>query len=243
MVKKRLGVNIDHVATIRNVRGENYPNPLRAALEAEKSGANSVTIHLREDRRHIRDYDLKNIKKRIKISLNLEMAPTKNMLNIAIINKPNFVCIVPEKRTELTTEGGLNIKKNRNVLKNIIRKLKKNKIRVSLFVEPILSNAELALTLGADCIEIHTGGFCNVLYKKDKKKVKMMYFKVEQFANYAKNLGLDVHAGHGLNYESTRRLSKIDAISEFNIGHFIIAESIFIGLKNSIKKFKKIINN
>ena len=243
MIKKRLGVNIDHVATIRNVRGENYPDPLRAALEAENSGANSVTIHLREDRRHIKDEDLKNIKKRLKISLNLEMAPNKEMLNIAVRNKPNFVCLVPEKRRELTTEGGLNLKKNKKVLKKTILKLKKNKIRVSLFVEPLLSNVELAFILGADCIEIHTGVYCNSLNKKNKKKTEIMYLKVKQCANYAKNFGLDVHAGHGLNYESAHRLSKIDAISEFNIGHFIIAESIFIGLKNSIKKFKKIINN
>ena len=242
MIKKRLGINIDHVATIRNVRGESYPEPLRAALEAEKSGANSVTIHLREDRRHIRDYDLKNIKKKLKIPLNLEIAPTNEMLNIAIKNKPNFVCIVPEKRKELTTEGGLNILKNKKILKKIVSKLKKNKIRISLFIEPLLSNVELAFMLGVDCVELHTGTFCNLFNKKHKKKTEVVYIKIKQCASYAKNLGLDVHAGHGLTYRSAYQISKIEEISEFNIGHFIVAESIFIGLKNSIKQFKKIIN-
>ena len=242
MIKKRLGVNIDHVATIRNARGESYPEPLRAALEAEKSGANSVTIHLREDRRHIKDYDLKNIKKKLKIPLNLEIAPTNEMLNIAIKNKPNFVCIVPEKRKELTTEGGLNILKNKKILKKIVSKLKKNKIRISLFIEPLLSNVELAFMLGVDCVELHTGTFCNLFNKKHKKKTEVVYIKIKQCASYAKNLGLDVHAGHGLTYRSAYQISKIEEISEFNIGHFIVAESIFIGLKNSIKQFKKIIN-
>ena len=242
MIKKRLGINIDHVATIRNARGESYPEPLRAALEAEKSGANSVTIHLREDRRHIRDYDLKNIKKKLKIPLNLEIGPTNEMLNIAIKNKPNFVCIVPEKRKELTTEGGLNILKNKKILKKIVSKLKKNKIRISLFIEPLLSNVELAFMLGVDCVELHTGTFCNLFNKKHKKKIEIVYIKIKQCASYAKNLGLDVHAGHGLTYRSAYQISKIEEISEFNIGHFIVAESIFIGLKNSIKQFKKIIN-
>ena len=242
MIKKKLGINIDHVATIRNARGESYPEPLRAALEAEKSGANSVTIHLREDRRHIRDYDLKNIKKKLKIPLNLEIGPTNEMLNIAIKNKPNFVCIVPEKRKELTTEGGLNILKNKKILKKIIFKLKKNKIRISLFIEPLLFNVELAYMLGVDCVELHTGTFCNLFNKKHKKKTEVVYIKIKQCASYAKNLGLDVHAGHGLTYRSAYQISKIEEISEFNIGHFIVAESIFIGLKNSIKQFKKIIN-
>ena len=242
MIKKRLGINIDHVATIRNARGESYPEPLRAALEAEKSGANSVTIHLREDRRHIRDYDLKNIKKKLKIPLNLEIAPTNEMLNIAIKNKPNFVCLVPEKRKELTTEGGLNILKNKKILKKIVSKLKKNKIRISLFIEPLLSNVELAFMLGVDCVELHTGTFCNLFNKKHKKKTEVVYIKIKQCASYAKKLGLDVHAGHGLTYRSAYQISKIEEISEFNIGHFIVAESIFIGLKNSIKQFKKIIN-
>jgi len=240
MTKTRLGVNIDHVATIRNARREIYPDPLRAALLAQKSGADSITIHLREDRRHIKDHDLKKIKNKIRIPLNLEMAPTKEMLNIAIRHRPNFVCIVPEKRKEITTEGGLNIKKNAKILKRIIEKLKKNQIRVSLFIEPKKFDIMLSKKLGANCVELHTGKFCYLFNKS--KKTKSVLSNLEKSANYAKKLGLEVHAGHGLTYKSTYKLSRIKNISEFNIGHFIISESLFIGIKNSIKKFKKIIN-
>ena len=242
MKKKRLGVNIDHVATIRNARGESYPDPLRAALLAQKNGADSITIHLREDRRHIRDYDLKTIKKKLKIPLNLEMAPTREMLNIAIKNKPNFVCIVPEKRKEITTEGGLNLKKNKKLLKEIISKLKKNKIRVSLFIEPVLNYVKLSFNLGADCVELHTGKFCDLFNKKKKRKAKILYYKLRQCSKNAKKYGLDVHAGHGLTYGSASAISKIDDISEFNIGHFIVSESLFVGMNSTIDKFKKIIN-
>ena len=196
MIKKRLGVNIDHVATIRNARGETYPDPLRAALIAQKSGADSVTIHLREDRRHIRDYDLKNIKKKLKIPLNLEMAPTKEMLKIALKNKPNFICVVPEKRKEITTEGGLNIKRNKKFLLEIIKILHKNKIRVSLFIEPKIKDIKLAKSLGANCVELHTGSFCNFLNKG--RKISKSFLKLERSVNYAKSIGLEVHAGHGL---------------------------------------------
>ena len=240
MKKPRLGVNIDHVATVRNARGEKYPDPLSAALLVEKCGAHSVTIHLREDRRHIRDYDLKNIKKKLKIPLNLEMAPTKEMLNIAITNKPNFVCLVPEKRKEITTEGGLNIKKKKGILSKLIKVLKKNKIRVSLFIEPSIRDIKLSYTLRADCIELHTGKFCSLFSKG--KNTSNSYLKLRNSANYAKKLGLLVHAGHGLTYKTAYRISKIKNISEFNIGHFLVAESLFIGLKNSIRKFKRIIN-
>jgi len=241
MIKKRLGVNIDHVATIRNARGEIYPDPLRAALIAQKSGANSVTIHLREDRRHIRDYDLKNIKRKLKIPLNLEMAPTKEMLKIAIKNKPDYICIVPEKRREITTEGGLNIKKNKKFIRKIITILHKNKIRVTLFIEPKIKDIKLARSLGTNCVELHTGSFCNLLNKG--RKVSKSFLKLEKSVNYAKKIGLEVHAGHGLTYESAHRISKIKNISEFNIGHFLIAESLFLGLTNTIKKFKKVINS
>ena len=240
MIKKRLGVNIDHVATIRNARGEIYPDPLRAALIAQKTGADSVTIHLREDRRHIRDYDLKNIKKKLRIPLNLEMAPTKKMLKIAIKNKPNFVCVVPEKRREITTEGGLNIIKNKKFIRKIITTLHKNKIRVSLFIEPKIKDIKLARSLGANCVELHTGNFCNLLNKG--RKIRNNFLKLEKSVNYAKKIGLEVHAGHGLTYESAYLIYKIKNISEFNIGHFLIAESLFLGLNNTIKKFKKIIN-
>ena len=241
MIKRKLGVNIDHIATIRNARGEIYPDPLRAALIAEKSGADSVTIHLREDRRHIRDYDLKNIKKKLKIPLNLEMAPTKEMLKIAIKNKPNFVCIVPEKRKEITTEGGLNIIKNKKFIEKIITSLKKNKIQVSLFIEPSIQDIKLSKLIGADCVELHTGNFCNLLNKG--KNISKSYIALRNAANYAQKIGLKVHAGHGLTYKSTYQISKIKNISEFNIGHFIIAESLFLGLNKVIMHFKKVINN
>ena len=240
MIKKRLGVNIDHVATLRNVRGEIYPDPLKAALMSQSSGADSVTIHLREDRRHIKDYDLKNIKKRLKIPLNLEIAPTNEMVMIAIRNKPDFVCLVPEKRKEITTEGGLNVNRYKKNLKRIILKLIKNNIRVSLFVEPKIQDIRISKDLGAKCVELHTGNFCNILNKK--KRLNKSYLKLKNAANFAKKLGLEVHAGHGLTYKSTMVVSKIDQIEEFNIGHSIISESIFFGLKNTIRKFKKIIN-
>ena len=240
MIKKRLGVNIDHVATIRNARGENYPDPLRAALIAQKSGADSVTIHLREDRRHIRDYDLKNIKKKLKIPLNLEMAPTKEMLKIAIKNKPDYICIVPEKRREITTEGGLKIKKNKEFIQKIISILRINKIRVTLFIEPKIEDIKLARSLGANCVELHTCNFCKIL--NSGKNISKSFLKLKRSVNYAKKVGLEVHAGHGLTYNSAYRISKIKNISEFNIGHFLIAESLFLGLKNTIKRFKKVIN-
>lgn len=240
MTKKRLGVNIDHVATIRNARGEVYPDPLKAALIAQKSGADSITIHLREDRRHIRDYDLKNIKKKLRIPLNLEMAPTKEMLKIAVKNKPNFVCIVPEKRTEITTEGGLNIEKNKKIIQKIITILHKNRIRVSLFIEPKIKDIKLSRSLDVNCVELHTGIFCNLL--NNGKKTNKSFLKLKKSAKYANKIGLEVHAGHGLTYESAHRISKISNISEFNIGHFIIAESLFLGIKKTIKKFKKVIN-
>ena len=166
MGKIRLGVNIDHVATVRNARGENYPKPIDAALIAQKSGADSVTIHLREDRRHINDKDLKEIRKKLKIPLNLEIAATNEMLSIALKRKVPFICIVPEKRKEITTEGGLNLSYRRNFLKKIITKLKKNKSRVSLFIEPNLRDIKSSKELNADCVEIHTGRFCNLVNKK-----------------------------------------------------------------------------
>tara|TARA_B110000014_G_C20029189_1_gene534394 strand:+ start:336 stop:1064 length:729 start_codon:yes stop_codon:yes gene_type:complete len=242
MTKKRLGVNIDHVATVRNARGESYPNPLRAALIAESSGADSITIHLREDRRHIRDKDLIDIKKKLSIPLNLEIAPTKEMLKIAIKNKPKFVCIVPEKRLEITTEGGLNLNRNKSFLKKMINKLKKNNIRVSLFIEPAKKDLKTALILNTDCVELHTGNFCNA-YNKNKKTAFRAYNKLKACADLGKRYGLEVHAGHGLTFKSAKVIKKINSITEFNIGHFLIAESLFISMNSCIKKFKKIINS
>ncbi len=239
MSSPRLGVNIDHVATIRNARGENYPSPLKAALIAEKFGADSITIHLREDRRHIKDHDLRDIKKKLKIPLNLEMAPTREMLNVSLKYKPNYVCIVPEKRKEITTEGGLNLKKNQSFIKEIIRKLKKKRIRISLFVDPSIHDIKIAKKLNADCIEIHTGKFCNLHNKKVKTKSELK--KIKNSVDYANKIGLEVHVGHGITFSSGKVLSKINGIKEFNIGHFIIGESIFVGIKDCIKKFKNIL--
>jgi pyridoxine 5-phosphate synthase len=239
MKKIRLGVNIDHVATVRNARGENYPSPLRTAILAEKCGAHSVTIHLREDRRHINDQDLKEIKSKLKIPLNLEIAATNEMLNIAIRHKPNFVCIVPEKRKEITTEGGLNLNYNQNFLKKIIIKLKKNNSRVSLFIEPNIKDIKISKTLGVDGIEFHTGKICNLI--NQNKSFKIELFKLNKAVNYATSLNLDVHAGHGLTYKSARIISRIKKIKEFNIGHFLIGESIYLGLPSVIKKFQKIL--
>ena len=239
MSKIRLGVNIDHVATVRNARGENYPSPLRAALFAQKSGADSVTIHLREDRRHINDSDLKKIKSKLKIPLNLEIAATNEMLKIALKRKPPFICIVPEKRQEITTEGGLNLNFKKNFLKKIINKLKKNKSRVSLFVEPNLNDIKESKNLNADCIEIHTGKFCNLVNKNKNYKNELKRIKTAVIIG--NKLGLEVHAGHGLTYKSAKILSKIPGIKEFNIGHFLIGESIFVGLNKTIKNFRKIV--
>jgi pyridoxine 5-phosphate synthase len=235
----RLGVNIDHVATVRNARGENYPEPLRAAILAENCGANSVTIHLREDRRHINDLDLKEIKSKLKVPLNLEIAATKEMLKIALRHKPEFVCIVPEKRKEITTEGGLNLGNKKFFLKEIITKLKKNNSRVSVFIEPSIKDIKISKYLGVDGIEFHTGKICNLINQNKPFKIELN--KINKAVNYATELQLDVHAGHGLTYKSAKILSKIKKIKEFNIGHFLIGEAIYIGLPAVIKKFQKIL--
>ena len=240
MNKIRLGVNIDHVATVRNARGENYPDPLKAALLAQKSGADSVTIHLREDRRHINEKDLKLIKSKLKIPLNLEIAATKEMLDIALKRKPPFVCIVPEKRKEITTEGGLNLNFKKDFLKKIINRLKQKRSRVSLFIEPSLIDIEKSKNLNADCVEIHTGKFCNLINKNKNYNKKIE--KIKKAVNFGNLLGLEVHAGHGLTYKSAKILSKVKGITEFNIGHFLIGESIFMGLDKVIKNFRKIIS-
>tara|TARA_B100001057_G_scaffold185596_2_gene186385 strand:- start:299 stop:1024 length:726 start_codon:yes stop_codon:yes gene_type:complete len=241
MKRIRLGVNIDHVATVRNARGEHYPSPLRAAILAEKNGADSVTIHLREDRRHINELDLKKIIKKLKIPLNLEIAATKEMLKIATKSKPHFICIVPEKRKEITTEGGLNLNHNKNFLKILVKKLKKNKSRISLFIEPSLKDLEKAKKLNADCVEIHTGKFCNLI--NQKKNYKNELNRIQKAVNKGNKLGLEVHAGHGLTFTSAKILSKIKGIQEFNIGHFLVGESIFEGMPSIIKRFKKILKS
>ena len=239
MSKPKLGVNIDHVATVRNARGENYPKPLRAALLAEKYGADSITIHLREDRRHILDKDLIEINKKLKIPLNLEIAPTIEMLKISLKHKPNYVCLVPEKRSEITTEGGLNLKKNKKFLKKILEKFKQKKIRSSLFIEPKISDIKIALDIKTDCVELHTGKFCN-LYNKGIS-TKKEFERLKKAVKYANLIGLEVHACHGITFSTAKILKRISGIKEFNIGHFLIGESIFLGMNKTIKKFKNII--
>ena len=233
---KRLGINIDHVATVRNARGESHPSPLNAAKLAMKYGASSITIHLREDRRHINDLDMKNLCKIKKIPINLEISTNFKILKIALKNRPQFVCLVPEKRKEITTEGGLNLLKNKKKIGKAIDMLKKKKIRTSLFINAKISDVKLSKDLKTDCIEIHTGKFANLI--KANKNYSKELLRIKKCSYYASKLGLEVHAGHGLDYKSTKILSKITEISEFNIGHFIIGESIFDGFKKVIKKFK-----
>ena len=234
----KLGVNIDHVATLRNARGENHPNILRFADIATKSGADSITVHLREDRRHIKDLDLKRLcKKRIKI--NLEMACNNKMLAIALRNMPNYICIVPEKRKEITTEGGIDLKKNFNNLKRVISKLNKSKIRTSLFIDPSKKNIEISKKIGAKCVELHTGKI-SILIKKGAKFSNELK-RIKDASKLASANGMEVHAGHGLDYKTTKILKKISFIKEFNIGHFIIGESLEFGMSSIIKKFKKIV--
>ena len=238
---KRLGVNIDHVATVRNARGEFHPDPYNAALFVKKKGADSITIHLREDRRHIRDLDAKRICSIKRLRVNLEISTNKNIVKNALKIKPKYICIVPENRNEITTEGGLNLFQNKKKLKEIISKFKRKKIRTSLFINPKIKDIKLSKEIGTDCIEIHTGYFSNLI--KSKKNYSKELLNIKKCSIFATKKGIEVHAGHGLDYKSTKILSKINEIKEFNIGHFIIGESIFFGIANVIKKFKKIIKN
>ena len=238
---KRLGVNIDHIATLRNARGEIHPDPCYAASEVVRMGADSVTIHLREDRRHINDLDAKKICKLKKILVNLEISMNDKIVKNALKIKPNYICIVPENRKEVTTEGGLNLIKNKKKLSKIIERFKKIKIRTSLFINPTLKDIKLSKELNADCVEIHTGKISNLV--KLKKKYNAELDRIKRCSILAKKFNIKVHAGHGLDYKTTNILSKIKEIEEFNIGHFIIGESIFTGLSNVIKKFKKIIKD
>ena len=236
---KRLGVNIDHIATLRNARGEIHPDPFYAATEVVKMGADSVTIHLREDRRHINDLDAKKICKLKKILVNLEISMNDKIVKNALKIKPNYICIVPENRKEVTTEGGLNLDKNQKKLRNIIQIFKQAKIRTSLFVNPSIRDIKISNDLNADCVEIHTGRLSNLV--KSKKDYNAELRRIKKSSVLAKKLNIEVHAGHGLDYQTTKILSKINEIQEFNIGHFIIGESIFFGLSKVIRNFKKII--
>ena len=236
---KRLGVNIDHVATLRNARGEIHPDPIVAAKFLINIGVDSITIHLREDRRHIKDLDAKKICLLKKVPVNLEISTNNNIVDIALKIKPDFICIVPENRNEITTEGGLNLKRNATKIKKIISIFKKKKIRTSLFINPNISDIKISKNLNVDCVEIHTGRLSNLV--KSGKNYQNELNKIKKCSKIASNLGLDVHAGHGLDYKTTKILAKINTIKEFNIGHFIIGESIFFGLKKVVKKFKNII--
>ena len=236
---KRLGVNIDHVATLRNARGEFHPDPITAARFVRKAGADSVTIHLREDRRHIKDDDAKKICSINNLLVNLEISTNPKIIKIALRIKPNYICIVPENRKEITTEGGLNLKRNKNKIKKIISLFKKKNIRTSLFINPTIEDVKISKEINCDCIEIHTGKLANLI--KNKKIHHKELDRIKKCSKIAKKLGLEVHAGHGLDYKTTKILSKINQIEEFNIGHYLIGESIFFGLFKVVKNFKKIL--
>ena len=235
---KRLGVNIDHVATIRNARGSFHPDPVSIAKHVIECGAHSITIHLREDRRHIKDLDVIQICKIKKVITNLEISLNSDIIKIALKNKPNFICIVPEKRKEVTTEGGLNLLKNLNKIKKTIQRFKEKKIRTSLFINPNIKDIKIAKELKTDCIELHTGKISDLV--KRKKSYSNEFKKIKRCSELANKIGIEVHAGHGLDYKTTKILSNLREIKEFNIGHFIIGESLVYGLKSIIKKFKKI---
>ena len=239
MTLPRLGVNIDHVATLRNARGENYPSPLRAALLCQEYGADGITTHLREDRRHIRDDDINEIIENISIPLNFEMAPTDEMVHIAVNAGPNACCIVPEKREEITTEGGIDVRSNHNILVPKIEKIKKNNIRVSLFIDASMDQIKMAKEIGADIVELHTGEFCRKINYNEDASAELE--RIREAADFSNSIGLELHFGHGITFDSVGELSKIKEVKEFNIGHFIISESVFLGLEKSISKFRELI--
>ena len=232
----RLGVNIDHVATVRNARGGGSPDPIKAALIAQNAGADGITAHLREDRRHIKDEDIERLMAEIELPLNFEMAATKEMADIALRLKPNAVCIVPEKRMEITTEGGLDLISQFDRLKSVCDQLNDNGLRISLFIEPDLRQIETALKLEVPVIELHTGRYSELRADDKENELK----RIQRAVDYANELGIECHAGHGLNYENVGPIASIKKITELNIGHFLIGEAVFIGLTNAIDKMKRI---
>jgi pyridoxine 5-phosphate synthase len=240
----RLGVNIDHVATVRQARGETYPDPIQAAVMAELGGADNITCHLREDRRHIQDKDVYGLAGSIQVPLNFEIANTEEMMAIALELKPHAVTLVPESREELTTEGGLALKKNAAALRDSIGKLQEARILVSLFVDPDLESMELSKEFGATAVEIHTGPFCN-----DSRKARTTNDMIELLqplkasAKRAHDLGLQVHVGHGLNYQNTQWMQHVEFLEEANIGHAIMGRAMFVGLKNAVAEMKDLLNN
>ena len=239
MKRLRLGVNIDHVATVRNARGGARPDPVRAALLAIEAGADGVTAHLREDRRHIRDDDMKRLKASISKPLNFEMAATEQMLDIALAVAPHACCLVPEKRTERTTEGGLDVVGGFGHLKPFVAELSRAKIRVSLFIEPEREALEAADALGAPVVELHTGAWCNAADNGQADKAAKEFERLRTAATVAGQLGLECHAGHGLDFDTARQIAALPQIVELNIGHFLIGEAIFAGLAESVRLMRK----
>ena len=233
----RLGVNLDHVATLRQARREKFPSPALAAKEAQAGGADSITVHLREDRRHIQDHDLFEIRRACDLPLNLEMALTPEMIQMALDFRPDKVCFVPERRQELTTEGGLNLRLSQGRLPGVIRKFKEKKIEVSLFLDPAIQALETAARAGADAVEIHTGAYARATGKRRRSELE----RVCKAASLAGRLGLKVHAGHGLDYANVRRIAKIREVEEVNIGFSIIARAVFVGLRQAVREMKQLL--
>jgi pyridoxine 5-phosphate synthase len=234
----RLGVNIDHVATIRNARGGRHPDPVKAALAAVAAGADGITAHLREDRRHIRDDDIVQLKERLSRPLNFEMAATREMVDIALKARPHAACIVPERRQELTTEGGLDVVRQHNRLVPIVAELKAAGIRVSLFIGADERQIETAVLVGAPVIEIHTGAWCEAVVDGHDTMAAIEFERIARGATRAKSLGLEVHAGHGLDLVTAEAIAALPEIVELNIGHFLIGEAIFDGLDGTVKAMR-----
>jgi pyridoxine 5-phosphate synthase len=230
----RLGVNIDHVATIRNARGGAQPDPIRAARLAAKAGADGITAHLREDRRHISDTDIVRLTEQIDLPLNFEMAATEEMLEIALRHRPHAACIVPEKRLEVTTEGGLDAAGGRPQLQPYVDAVNQAGIRASLFIDPDPRQLEAAAALGAPVVELHTGSYCHVQGREREAELK----RLQEAAALAESLGLECHAGHGLTYDTVGPVAAIPTIAELNIGHFLIGEAIFSGLESAIRRMR-----
>jgi len=234
----RLGVNIDHVATVRNARGGAHPDPVRLARLAADAGADGITAHLREDRRHIRDADIERIRAEIDRPLNLEMAATAEMLAIALKVRPNAACLVPEKRQERTTEGGLDVVGQRAQLAPVVERLGGAGVRVSLFVEPDAAALEASASLGAAIVELHTGSWCEALAAGDAGRAALEFDRLATGAARAAQLGLEVHAGHGLDYASAETIAGLAEIAELNIGHFLIGEALAVGLPETVRTMK-----
>ncbi|PHS28653.1 MAG: pyridoxine 5'-phosphate synthase [Robiginitomaculum sp.] len=237
----RLGVNIDHVATIRNARGGNYPDPVKAAHIAAKAGADGITAHLREDRRHITDRDIVRLGEEIDLPLNLEMAATDEMLAIALNARPHAACIVPEKREERTTEGGLDAAGQHNHLARFVGALRENGTRVSLFIEPSRNQLEAALALGAPVVELHTGAYADACNAGDTARAEAILNDLRDAASFGHRQGLEIHAGHGLTFNSVTPVAAIEEVKELNIGHFLISEAIFCGLSEAIIHMRDLI--